>query len=357
MSSLPGTAEAPPQVKTPTNYLDLYGLSKPPFGVPDDNRGYILFNSHRRAFEVLVDHLINGMGLILLRGEEGAGKSQMLVGAGHLAVESGLRIIKPNPPASGRLDASTLLTAILGENAHADPGSSSFDAALRVLLAPPRAVVLIDDLSRLAADCLPILTAIVQQTDNGPAVVVTTTDAQNHPEQAGLAHLARAELRIPRLTPAEVRQYIEQSLWIAGATTRRLISPDALRLIVAMSDGLPGSINRLMETAFTAGFARGPHRHSHTHSIHKTKAQRQAAQDRDGCPGDRGRVAAARRWSVSLSRPWWRICSKTTDGGPAAGPVQSDRTQYGTAFRSGGNCKPRSGRRTHEARRAIPQSW
>ena len=31
----------------PTTYVDLYGLSKPPF---DGTAAYILFNAHRRAF-------------------------------------------------------------------------------------------------------------------------------------------------------------------------------------------------------------------------------------------------------------------------------------------------------------------
>jgi hypothetical protein len=46
-------------------------------------------------------------------------------------------------------------------------------------------------------------------------------------------------------------------LWIAGGTTRRLIAPDAMKLLVARSGGLPGTVNRVMEAALTAGFARG----------------------------------------------------------------------------------------------------
>ena len=256
MSSLPGKAEAPPRAETPTDYLDLYGLSKPPFSVADDSRNYILFNSHRRVFEVLVDHLINGKGFILLGGEAGAGKSQMLIAAGHLAAESGLRVIKLTPPTLGKLDAPELLAAIVGDSTNVESGEPGLQAAIRCFFVAPRAVLLIDDLDRLTADCFPILAAIAQQA--GPAMVMTSAvDFQNHVEQLGLAGLARAEFQIPRLGPAEVRQYIERSLWIAGATTRRLLTPDALRLIVATSDGLPGSINRLMETTLTAGFARG----------------------------------------------------------------------------------------------------
>jgi hypothetical protein len=44
---------------------------------------------------------------------------------------------------------------------------------------------------------------------------------------------------------------------MAGGTTRRLITPDAMKLLVVRSGGVPAAINRLMEAAFTAGFARG----------------------------------------------------------------------------------------------------
>jgi hypothetical protein len=60
-----------------------------------------------------------------------------------------------------------------------------------------------------------------------------------------------------RLDISEVRQYIERSLWVAGGTTRRLLTPEAIKLITARSDGLPGKVNRLMEAVLTAGFARG----------------------------------------------------------------------------------------------------
>ena len=49
---------------------------------------------------------------------------------------------------------------------------------------------------------------------------------------------------------------MERSLWIAGGTVRRLISPDAMKLLIARSGGIPGTINRLMEAVFNTGFAR-----------------------------------------------------------------------------------------------------
>ncbi len=50
------------QATRPANYLDLYGLSKPPFGDSTETASYILFASHRRSFELLTGHMVNGNG-------------------------------------------------------------------------------------------------------------------------------------------------------------------------------------------------------------------------------------------------------------------------------------------------------
>ena len=78
---------APVAPARPSDYLDLYGLSKPPFGGQSDTSGYILFGSHRRAFELLIDHMMNGHGVIVLAGEGGVGKTETLRSAAAVAAE------------------------------------------------------------------------------------------------------------------------------------------------------------------------------------------------------------------------------------------------------------------------------
>lgn len=258
MKDAPGEAGTQPQATSPTSYLDLYGLSKSPFGGPGDSNGYILFNAHRRVFERLVDCMVNGSGLVVVYGDEGAGKSQMLAAAENLATASGLRVIKPDPPNLGRLDAPQLLAAILGSANVAHQANADVAAAIQCFLAPPRAVLLIDDLDRLTSNCVAVLVRILAQATAGSVVVLTaSTDLQANPTYSDLARLESTKLQIPPLGPAETRQYIERSLWQAGGTIRRLVAADALRLIVARSNGLPGAINRVMEAVLTAGFARG----------------------------------------------------------------------------------------------------
>jgi hypothetical protein len=214
----------------PATWPEFYGLSKPPFAAyPGGGGTYMLFGSHRRAFELLVRHLTNGGGLLLLRGEAGAGKTAILHAAGEAAAGAGIpvaRIGRSGPaPGSGRLEG--------------------------------RMALLADDADLLPPDGIGLLSRILRPGDADapppPVAGTCTADAAT----GELARLARAIVPLPRLTPAEQREYIEQSLWIVGGTTRRLISPGALKQVVASAAGLPGAIDRLMEAAFLAGFARG----------------------------------------------------------------------------------------------------
>jgi type II secretory pathway predicted ATPase ExeA len=246
-AAAPQPAQIPADPGAPSNYLDLYGLSKPPFGGAPDSGGYILFGSHRRAFELLVDHMMNGSGVVLLVGDEGVGKTETLRSAAAVAAESGLQTITVSRPPDGRISLDQLASAM---NGHPE----AFHLA-------PRKALLVDDFELMPGDCVSLLLFLGRaklDDPSGSAIVLSGSAAQmSRPDIAELASLAQNTIRLVRLGPAEIRQYIERSLWIAGGTTRRLITPEAIKLITARSDGAPGRVNRLMEATLNAGFARG----------------------------------------------------------------------------------------------------
>jgi type II secretory pathway predicted ATPase ExeA len=243
------------------NYLDLYGLSKPPFGGTRDGNGFILFGSQKRSFELLVGHIVNGSGVVLLQGEEGAGKTEILRAATHVVAESGGHTTLVTRPPDGRTILSQFINALGGPDTSIE---TTADEAIQRFLSPPRKALLVDDVDLMPEDCVRVLLNLMQAMPSdpgGPAITLSTsaelgTDP-NRPDLAELVPLARNTIRIPRLGPAEVQQYIERSLWIAGGTARRLIAPDALKMIIIRSRGVAASVDRLMEAAFTAGFARG----------------------------------------------------------------------------------------------------
>jgi type II secretory pathway predicted ATPase ExeA len=265
MKGIAGPVRPPPPPPAdpglPTNYLDLYGLSKPPFDGPREGNGFILFGSQKRAFELLIGHVVNGAGAVLLQGEEGVGKTEMLRAAANVGAESGVQIVRVGRPPTGRTNLSQLVAALAG------PGTTeetTADDAIRQFLAPPRKALLVDDIDIMPGDCVRLLLTLLTSMPSdpgGPAIVFGSTAPigveSERSDLAELVPLLRNTIRMLPLGPAEVQQYIERSLWIAGGTTRRLITQDALKTVIAQSGGVPGSVNRLMEAAFTAGFARG----------------------------------------------------------------------------------------------------
>lgn len=239
----------------PTNYVELYGLAKPPFEGSSGGRGFILFNSHRRAFELVIDHLLRGHGPVLLVGDEGIGKTEMLHAAADMAEEAGSAVIRLFRPPAERLRSADVLQA-LGGSETAVP-----KAVREKVMGPPRHTVVIDDFDLLPADCLPHLRGLMEPTEveeDRPAMVLTISSAGSRRAEVNqLLAWQRNTIRLIPLSPAEVRQYIERSLWVAGGTTRRLIEADAIKLVVAQSAGVPGTINRLMDAVLTTGFVRG----------------------------------------------------------------------------------------------------
>jgi type II secretory pathway predicted ATPase ExeA len=243
----PQPVQAPAEPGPPANYLDLYGLAKPPFGQPTESADYILFPSHRRAFELLADHIMNGSGILLLVGEEGIGKTQTLHALASVAAESNLQTIMVSRPPNGRISRDQLVSALGGQ-------PETFHQ-------PPRKALLADDIALMPQDCISLLLSLGRQAPGAPAgsaiILSSSANDLSRPNLAELVGLARNTIRLLPLGAAEIRQYIERSLWTAGGTTRRLIAPDAMKLITARCGGAPGTIDRLMEAVLTAGYARG----------------------------------------------------------------------------------------------------
>ncbi len=248
------TPRALPERRAASSYLDLYGLSKPPFGSGlDSNGAYTLFASHRRDFELVINTMINGSGLIVLHGEAGVGKTRMLHAAGDAATGAGLPVRRIGRPPDGRVTLPEMLDAL----ASLRSSDGSIEDIIETFAAPPKKVLLVDDVDLMPADCIDVLLRMLRLCQAGNMMSTIVVTSTTEPLAGALGQVAHATARLPRLGPAEVRTYIEQALWVAGGTTRRTITPQALRLIIARSNGLPGLVNRIMEASFIAGFAGG----------------------------------------------------------------------------------------------------
>jgi hypothetical protein len=138
---------------------------------------------------------------------------------------------------------------------------AALDGQPETLHQPPRKALLADDIALMPNDCISLLLSLARESAGNPgsSTIILSSSATelSRPDLAELVGLARNSIRLLPVGPTEIGQYIERSLWTAGGTTRRIITPDAMKLIISRCGGVPGTVDRLMEAVLTAGFARG----------------------------------------------------------------------------------------------------
>ncbi|HVY15090.1 MAG TPA: hypothetical protein VHB27_07675, partial [Rhodopila sp.] len=227
-----GRPPPPERASAPRSWEEMYGLSASPF---EGDSAFITFPSHRQAFERVVRHLLRGDGALLLLGEPGIGKSILLRAATEAAIQAGLP-----PGCIIRISDGRQTQAVYPSDARwvavVDNADPRHLGELRSSIEAACAVIAIN-----AED------AVAEQPPMGQLPM-----GQPTVNQPGLTWL-----RLPPLSQSEMEAYIERRLWTAGGTVRRLITPDALTLVLQQARGVPGTANRLMEAVLTAGFIRG----------------------------------------------------------------------------------------------------
>lgn len=78
--------------------LDYYGFSKEPFGMAPDPAFLFLGSSHRKALDAIRRGIEKRVGLMLISGAEGLGKTTVVRSAAHLLASEGLKSLVTSPP-------------------------------------------------------------------------------------------------------------------------------------------------------------------------------------------------------------------------------------------------------------------
>lgn len=134
-------------------------------------------------------------------------------------------------------------------------------------------------------ELLPVLSRLEARTGNPPRVVLF-----GQPELNDL--LAREPLRqlrqrvhvshtLPALNPAEVNDYVNQRLALAGFPGSGLLSPGAMAALVDASQGIPRLINVLCHKALFVAYSQGDTR---VHQRHMLQAIDDAREGRPRAP-------------------------------------------------------------------------
>jgi type II secretory pathway predicted ATPase ExeA len=246
-------------------FLDFYQLKEQPFGVTPDPHFLYLGASHREALASLSYGVKMGRGLLALIAPPGMGKTTLLFrllehlrGAARTAF-----LFQTQCDSSGLL---RYLLADLGVNARGNDFVTMHEQLneqlLREVRAGRRFVLVIDEAQNLNDSVLEtarLLTDFETPREKLLQIVFAgQPQLAEKLEQPGLAQLRQRISILGRLEPfgnAEIGQYIDHRLSVAGYNAGPLFTPAAIARIAESSEGIPRNINNLCFNALSLGCA------------------------------------------------------------------------------------------------------
>ena len=257
-------------------YEAFFGLREQPFALTTDPRFLFMSDGHKRAYEELLIGLRRREGLLLLTGDTGMGKTTLcravIEALGHRTFSA----LILNPYMS---DAEVLRVILRdfglvsrdeirkGAFAKADMPQllDTLEGFLRSLLPlNSYAVVIIDEAQSLAPKVLDQIRILGSYEQDGQRLLQIVLVGQPQ-----LLHTLRADAmraldaRVSRravlgaLSPAEVDDYIQHRLTVAGGRDTVGFPAESVNAIAELTHGVPRRINLLCDRALEEGRVAG----------------------------------------------------------------------------------------------------
>ena len=246
-------------------YLTFYGLKEKPFNATPDPKFLCLTPVHREALAQLVYSVRENRGFLVLTGEVGTGKTTLL----HALIQRLNGKAAVAYVFNSTLPFDGLLEYVLEELGVPSPPRSPAQRLLalrRFMLERRRAgqntVLILDEAQNLDAATLEkirMLSNLETPTDKLLQIMLV-----GQPElRAKLASPALRQLQqrielqcsLAPLSRAQVRDYIQTRLRVAGARDLDLFSGRAQNRIAAYSRGIPRRVNILCDHCLVIGYA------------------------------------------------------------------------------------------------------
>jgi len=275
----PGIFEAPTLVTRPlrlaaepvspnpsAGYETFYGFHDRPFGPAPDLRFLYHSAAYDAASEALLTAISRRDAVTVLTGVAGAGKTLLAAAVIDQLDRRTMTSVIRDP--SVTLD--DLLERILVDFGVMKPGDSrarggrhdaltgalqSFSASLATLQAA--AVIVIDDAHRLAPDVIDHLDILT--SGGGSLVLVLMGEppllrALKRPALRGLAERIAARAVLGPIARDEIAGYISHRMLVGGEAARIDFDDAAVRIVAAVSSGVPGVVNAICDRALVLGF-------------------------------------------------------------------------------------------------------
>jgi general secretion pathway protein A len=243
-------------------YEEFFGLTEAPFNQTPDPQFFFSSLQHLDAFSLIEQGILRRKGFVVITGEVGTGKTTLC--------RYFLETVDPNVKTALILNPSLTTIELLQSINHAFgiPSRSSSKKELidqlnwfllDTLKAGGIAALLIDEAQHLSVECLEEIRLLSNlETTKEKLLQIVLLGQPELGDKLRLAELRQLAQRVAswyRLVPLdseETRQYITLRLGIAGGDGKVGFTPEAARLVHALSKGVPRLINDLCEKALHA---------------------------------------------------------------------------------------------------------
>jgi type II secretory pathway predicted ATPase ExeA len=245
-------------------YESFYGFKEKPFQISPDPNFLYLSPNHNHALQYLEYGIERNIGIILLTGEVGSGKTTLIQ---YHRRQLG-RDLETAVISNTNLSANDLIASVLIElNIQPDAGSKAininlFKAYLESLAAENRRLILvIDEAQNLPREALEEIRMLSNfQADKGLPLqifLIGQPELRTILKSPGMHQLRQriaVNYHLNGLDRDDTQKYIEYRLQKAGCT-KNLFNAAAVDLIFQTTSGIPRAINILCDSSLLYGFA------------------------------------------------------------------------------------------------------
>ena len=245
-------------------YKAFYGFSEKPFEITPDPKFLYLTSSHREALDAMMKGVKTRQDFISITGEAGTGKTTLIY---YLLMNLNEKVKTAfifNPS----ITFEELLELILRE-LYLDVGCKDKKSLVCQLVEylshlgnDETVAVIIDESQHLSKETLMDLEHLLHSELRAPGrlqiIFVGQPDFEktlNSPSLNMLNQRISIRQKISPLSAGESRSYIERRLNIAGSSTARIFTPEAVSLINDYAGGIPRVINIVCDNALLHGFS------------------------------------------------------------------------------------------------------